>query len=66
MSGLDPTELAMLQDHYRRVAAHLADDHDIHRGGSGGQMTYWHDYVHWLACTPTHDLWPTTGQETPR
>lgn len=66
MSGLDPAELAVLQEHYRRAAEHLAGDHDIHRGGTAGQMTHWHAYAHWLACTLTPDLWPTAGQEAAR
>jgi hypothetical protein len=66
MTRLDPAELAMLQAHYRRVADHLADVHDVHRGGSAGQLAAWHAHVHWLACTPTHDLWPATGPKAPQ
>ena len=63
MSRLAPAELAVLQDHYRRLAAHLADVHDIHRGGTAGQLTAWHAHAHWLACTRPHD---PTNQEPPR
>lgn len=50
---------------YRQAAVHLERDHDIRRTGTAGQLEAWHLQAHWLACTPTHDMWHT-NQEDPR
>lgn len=59
------SELAVLQARYRQAAAHLEGDHDIRRTGTAGQLEAWHLQAHWLACTPSHDMWHT-DQEDPR
>jgi hypothetical protein len=56
VNGRSAAALARLQQDYRQATAHLAEAHQIHRGGTASQLVHWHALAHWLACTPAHDL----------